>query len=71
LLGLDPVVALRIIEMRAKSRHFKRVEVLLAIHGISQKKLDAVRPYITISTAPPSATTPQKNTVPLRKAGMK
>ena len=71
MLGLDPLVAHRIIRMRAKSGHFKRLEDLFAIRGISQKKLDAVRPRITISTSPPSAATPQKNTIPLRKAGMK
>jgi len=51
--GVGKVTAQRIIDMRQKSGHFHRVEDLLAIRGISQKKLDAMRPYITVS-APPS-----------------
>jgi competence ComEA-like helix-hairpin-helix protein len=65
--GIGPVTAQRIIDMRQKSGRFKRVEDLLAIRGISQKKLDALRPYVTIS-APPSANTPaQKNSPPAKK----
>ena len=68
--GVGAVTAQRIIDMRQKSGHFRRVEDLLAIRGISKKELDPVRPHITISTSPPSAATPQKNTVPLRKVGI-
>src|ERR1700680_1849974 len=59
--GVGPVMAQRIIDMRAKSGRFHRVEDLLAVRGISQKKLDAMRPYVTISAPAPSAVPSQKN----------
>jgi len=37
--------------MREKSGRFHRVEDLLAIHGISQARLEQIRPYVFI-TAP-------------------
>jgi competence protein ComEA len=63
--GVGPVTAQRIIDMREKSGRFHRVEDLLAIRGISQKKLDAMRPYVTVSAPPPPA---QKSPPPARKA---
>jgi competence ComEA-like helix-hairpin-helix protein len=67
--GVGPVTAQRIIDMRQKSGRFKRVEDLLAIRGISQKKLDALRPYVTVS-APPSPALPAQKTAapPAKKA---
>jgi competence protein ComEA len=65
--GVGAVTAQRIVEMREKSGRFKRVEDLLAIRGISQKRLDAIRPYVTIGPAPttPPATAPaQKSSAP-------
>ena len=56
--GVGPVTAQRIIEMREKSGRFRRVEDLLAIRGISQKKLEAVKPYVTVS--PPTLSAPTK-----------
>jgi competence ComEA-like helix-hairpin-helix protein len=50
--GVGAVTAQRIIDMREKSGRFKRVEDLLAIRGISQKRLDAIRPYVTVGPAP-------------------
>jgi competence ComEA-like helix-hairpin-helix protein len=67
--GVGPVMAQKIIDMRAKSGRFHRVEDLLAIRGISQKKLDAMRPYVTISAPAPSAVPSQKNTAPAKKGG--
>jgi competence ComEA-like helix-hairpin-helix protein len=65
--GVGPVTAQRIIDLREKSGRFHRVEDLLAVRGISQKKLDALRPYVIVS-APPSAATPaQKSTPPPAK----
>src|SRR5665213_1647792 len=58
--GVGAVTAQRIIDMRQKSGRFHRIEDLLAIRGISQKKLDAMRPYITIGT-PPVAAPAQKS----------
>jgi competence protein ComEA len=65
--GVGPVTAQRIIEMREKSGRFHRVEDLLAIRGISQKKLDAMKPYVTVSAAPKSAPPAQKSTPPAKK----
>lgn len=63
--GVGAVTAQRIIDMRQKSGRFHRVEDLLAIRGISQKKLDALRPYVTVSApVPPPA---QKSSPPARK----
>jgi competence ComEA-like helix-hairpin-helix protein len=64
--GVGPVTAQRIIDLREKSGRFKRVEDLLAVRGISQKKLDAMRPYVTVS-AQPSAATPSQKAAPSAK----
>jgi competence ComEA-like helix-hairpin-helix protein len=66
--GVGPVTAQRIIDMRQKSGRFKRVEDLLAIRGISQKKLDAMRPYVTVSAPPFPAPPAQKNSALPKKA---
>ena len=65
--GVGPVTAQRIVDLRAKSGHFHRVEDLLAVRGISAKKLDAIRPYVIVSPAPAAPApknppaTPDKN----------
>src|ERR1700758_2449621 len=59
--GVGQVTAQRIIDMRQKSGHFRRVEDLLAIRGISQKKLDAMRPYVTVSASPATPPAPKGN----------
>lgn len=63
--GVGAVTAQRILDLRQKSGRFKRAEDLLAVRGISPKKLDAMRPYITIS-APP-VPPPQKTIPPAKK----
>ena len=63
--GVGAVTAQRIIDLRQKSGRFKRAEDLLAVRGISPKKLDAMRPYITISAPPLPAA--QKNIPPAKK----
>jgi competence ComEA-like helix-hairpin-helix protein len=65
--GVGPVTAQRIIDMREKSGRFKRVEDLLAVRGISQKKLDAMRPYVTVSASPPTAPPTPKSSPPAKK----
>ena len=65
--GVGPVTAQRIIDMRQKSGRFHRVEDLLAIRGISQKKLDALRPYVIVSAPPPPAPPAQKGSPPAKK----
>ena len=46
--GIGPTLAKRIVEFRAKKGRFKRVEELLAIPGISEKKWKALRAYLTV-----------------------
>ena len=65
--GVGPVTAQRIIELREKSGRFHRVEDLLAVRGISQKKLDAMRPYVSVSAPPPPAPPAQKSAPPPKK----
>ena len=63
--GVGPVTAQRIIDLRQKSGRFKRIEDLLAVRGISQKKLEAMRPYVTVS--PPPASAPKSSPAPPAK----
>ena len=46
--GIGEVVAQRIVNHREKSGKFRKVDELLVIRGISRKKLDKVRPLITV-----------------------
>jgi competence ComEA-like helix-hairpin-helix protein len=64
--GVGQVTAQRIIEARQKSGRFRRVEDLLAIRGISTKRLEALRPYVRVSP-PPSSSPAQKNGPPAKK----
>lgn len=65
--GVGAVTAQRIIDLRQKSGRFKRVEDLLAVRGISQKKLEAMRPYVTVS--PATAPAPPKKSPPAKCCG--
>jgi competence ComEA-like helix-hairpin-helix protein len=65
--GVGPVTAQRIIDLREKSGRFHRVEDLLAVRGISQKKLDAMRPYVIVSAPPQPASPAQKSASPPKK----
>jgi competence ComEA-like helix-hairpin-helix protein len=66
--GVGAVTAQRIIDLRQKSGRFHRVEDLLAVRGISPKKLDAMRKYITVSAAT-APSPPAKKAVPPAKNG--
>lgn len=46
--GIGPVTAKAIVDFRTKSGPFRRVEDLLAIHRISRKKLEKLRPYVMV-----------------------
>jgi competence protein ComEA len=50
--GIGPATANRIFEMREKGGSFRRVEDLLAVRGISKKRLETLRPYLTVSQQP-------------------
>jgi competence protein ComEA len=46
--GVGPVIAQRIVEFRSKKGGFKRVEELLAIPGISERKWKAIQPLVEV-----------------------
>jgi competence protein ComEA len=46
--GIGPVLAQRIVEFREKRHGFRRVEELLAIPGISEKKWKAIRERVEV-----------------------
>jgi len=63
--GIGPGAARAIIQFREKSGPFQRVEDLLAIRGITERKLALIKPHVTVGAvkthpatkpAPPSAT---------------
>ena len=59
--GIGPKTAQAIVDFRHKSGRFRRVEDLLAIKGISQRKLDKMRPYLKITPPqPPPPAPPHK-----------
>ena len=48
--GIGPAVAKRIVEFREKNHGFKRIEELLAVSGISEKKWRAIRDKVEVGT---------------------
>ncbi|HYR86669.1 MAG TPA: helix-hairpin-helix domain-containing protein [Terriglobia bacterium] len=46
--GIGPVLARRIVEFRQKKGGFKRVEELLAVPGISEKKWKVIRERVEV-----------------------
>jgi competence protein ComEA len=46
--GIGPVLANRIVEFREKKGGYKRIEELLAIPGVSEKKWKVLRQYLTV-----------------------
>jgi competence protein ComEA len=46
--GVGPVLAKRIVEFREKKGGYKRIEELLAIPGISEKKWRALREFLVL-----------------------
>jgi competence ComEA-like helix-hairpin-helix protein len=48
--GIGPVTAEAIVRFREKSGPFRRIEDLLAVRGLTRRKLEALRPYVTVST---------------------
>ncbi|HYL09611.1 MAG TPA: helix-hairpin-helix domain-containing protein [Candidatus Acidoferrales bacterium] len=60
--GIGPKTAEAIVHMRETSGPFRRVDDLLAIHGIGKKKYRMMRPYLTVRlpAAPKKGNPPQK-----------
>jgi competence ComEA-like helix-hairpin-helix protein len=56
--GVGPRTAKEIVKFREKSGPFRRVEDLLAIGGITKRRLEKLRPYVTVT--PPAAAAKQK-----------
>lgn len=54
--GIGPTTANAIVQFRAKSGRIRRVEDLLAVRGISEGKLEKLRPYVTVG--PPAKKAP-------------
>ena len=48
--GVGPVLARRIVEFREKKGGFKRLEELLAIPGISEKKWKVIRGLVEVKS---------------------
>jgi competence protein ComEA len=48
--GIGPVLAERIIEFREKRGGFRRVEELLAVPGISERKWQTLRTLVEVGT---------------------
>jgi competence protein ComEA len=46
--GVGPALAKRIVEFREKKGGFKRLEELLAVPGVSEKKWKAMREYLVL-----------------------
>jgi comEA protein len=51
--GVGPVTAQRILDYRKKSGPFQAVDDLLAVKGISTKRLDKIRPYVMVKASQP------------------
>jgi competence protein ComEA len=51
--GIGAATARAIMRFREKSGPFERVEDLLAIRGISARKLGQIRPYVVVSKPAP------------------
>jgi competence ComEA-like helix-hairpin-helix protein len=66
--GIGPSAAQAIVNFRTKSGPFRRVEDLLAIRGISQRKLDQIRPYVTVGGGPGTKSQPPKKSAGLHGA---
>jgi competence ComEA-like helix-hairpin-helix protein len=56
--GVGPAMASAIVQFRKKSGPFERLEDLLAIRGITSRRLARLRPYLTLSK--PAATKTNK-----------
>ncbi len=47
---IGPTTAKAIVRFREKSGPFRRVEDLLAVRGITRRRLEKLRPYVTVQS---------------------
>ncbi len=47
--GVGPALAKRIVDFRDKKGGFKRIEELLAVPGVSEKKWKAIREFLVLN----------------------
>ncbi len=52
--GIGPVMAQRIIDYRKKSGPFRNVDELMAVRGISDKRLAKIKPYVFVKSPQPT-----------------
>ena len=60
--GVGPVIAQRILDYRKKSGPFRNVDELMAVRGISDKRLAKIKPYVFVKNPMPTpgGTPPKK-----------
>lgn len=60
--GIGPVLAQRILDYRKKSGPFRNVDELMAVKGISDKRMAKIKPYVYVKNPQPTpgATPPKK-----------
>ena len=61
--GIGPVIAERIVELREKSGPFKRIEDLMNIRGIGEKKFLKLKDRITLKPKQPSEESSQNSEI--------
>lgn len=52
--GIGPVMAQRIIDYRKKSGPFRNVDELMAVRGISDKRLAKIKPFVFVKSPQPT-----------------
>jgi len=58
--GIGSTTAQRILEYREENGRFKRIEELMNVWGIGEKKFEKLKEKITVTAAVPKKTDPQK-----------